>query len=746
MFANAAGPDVLDLEGRLMIVWGDPPIGEGEAVAPLFWLATDSGEMVRLRLQPSLQPGDILAFNRQWVRVSGAWLLHSDLQQPTLRVDQISLAAAPEAPEVNGPQPWVSLMCKFADIPAEPENLAYFQNMYGSTYPGLDHYWRELSFDLINMNGADAVGWYVLPDPRSAYFDAYGNLLWGKAAVDCTGVADADVYFPDFVGINLMFNAVLDCCAWGGEWPLTLDGVTRNWYVTWEPPWGYQNIAVIEHEMGHGFGLPHSSGDYGQVYDNYWDVMSNPWDNNLFDPTYGIVGQHTISYHKDILDWIDITEKFVAPQDSLTTISLEQLALPQTTNYKMAQIPIGGSSTHFYTVEARRLVGNDAGLPGNAVIIHEVITSRQEPAHVIDIDKNGNTGDDGAMWTVGETFIDIGNQISVSVDSALPTGYVVTIQLGTPSGPPGAFDKLSPVDGAADQPLDLTLTWKSSALATSYEYCYDTSDDDACSNWISTGTATLADLSDLSEGTDYYWQVRALNGEGTTYANGSETAFWSFTTEILPPPPAEFDKVSPADGASDQPFDLVLSWASSSGAESYEYCYDTSGDNACSTWISIGGSISATLSGLDEGTDYYWQVRAVNRGGTTYANGSETAFWSFTTEVLPPPAEFDKVSPADGASDQPLDLVLSWASSSGAESYEYCYDTSGDDACSTWISVGGSISATLSGLDEGTDYYWQVRAVNAGGTTYAGGDSSAFWVFTTEPEEHFVFLPVVSQE
>ena len=47
--------------------------------------------------------------------------------------------------------------------------------------------------------------------------------------------------------------------------------------TTWEPPWGYADISVIAHEMGHGFGLPHSTAiDWTSVYDNAWDVMS--WD------------------------------------------------------------------------------------------------------------------------------------------------------------------------------------------------------------------------------------------------------------------------------------------------------------------------------------------------------------------------------------------------------------------------------------------------------------------------------------
>ena len=87
--------------------------------------------------------------------------------------------------------------------------------MYSLDYPGLDHYWQQQSYDLVNLEGSGAFGWYVLPHPRNYYLPG-GNLDWWKAAEECTAAADAYVDFSAYVGINLMFNEDLDCCAWGG--------------------------------------------------------------------------------------------------------------------------------------------------------------------------------------------------------------------------------------------------------------------------------------------------------------------------------------------------------------------------------------------------------------------------------------------------------------------------------------------------------------------------------------------------
>jgi hypothetical protein len=109
---------------------------------------------------------------------------------------------------------------------------------------------------------------------------------------------------------------------------------------------------------------------------------------------------------------------------------------------------------------------------------------------------------------------------------------IVNIQSSTG---PGTFNKSNPSNGATNQPTNPILSWTASSGATSYEYCYDNTNDSACSSWISTGTTTSASLSSLTPGATYYWQVRAKNSYGTTYANGSSTAFWSFTIQSASP-------------------------------------------------------------------------------------------------------------------------------------------------------------------------------------------------------------------
>ena len=297
----------------------------------------------------------------------------------------------------------------------------------------------------------------------------------------------------------------------------------------------------------------------------------------------------------------------------------------------------------------------------------------------------------------------------------------------TVPGAPGAFNKTSPSSGSTNISLSPSLSWGTSSGAASYEYCYDTTSNSLCEGtWTSTGTNTSIALIGLSTSTTYYWQVRAINPGGTIEANSG--SWWSFTT--VPPAPGAFSKTSPTNGLLNVSLAPTLSWAGSSGAASYEYCYDTVNDSACAgSWTSTGAGTSVGLSGLTTSTTYYWQVRAINPGGSTDANGG--SWWSFTT-VPPAPGAFSKSSPTNAATNVSLAPTLSWAGSSGAASYEYCYDTVNDSACAgSWTSTGTNLSIGLSGLTTSTTYYWQVRAINLGGTTYA--NSGTWWSFSTVP-------------
>ncbi len=300
---------------------------------------------------------------------------------------------------------------------------------------------------------------------------------------------------------------------------------------------------------------------------------------------------------------------------------------------------------------------------------------------------------------------------------------------------PGYFEKTAPADLSPDQPVNgLALTWSASSGATSYQYCYDTTNNNLCDDAWTTSSGLTASLSGLSYGTTYYWQVRALNAAGNVQADYGD--WYSFQTQ--PAPGGAFGKTDPKNKATEQPIDLTITWALSEGTGiSYEYCVSTSACTDSSTWTSAGTELSADLSNLQYGTTYHWQVRGVNQTATVYAN--DGVEWTFST-IAPPPAAFDKTSPGNNATGQPVVLDLTWSASTGATSYEYCISTATCTSNSIWLPAGANTSVSVSGLAYNTPYYWQVRAINTTGATYANDGS--VWEFTTQiaPPSGFVKL------
>ena len=112
------------------------------------------------------------------------------------------------------------------------------------------------------------------------------------------------------------------------------------------------------------------------------------------------------------------------------------------------------------------------------------------------------------------------------------------------------------------------------------------------------------------------------------------------------------------------------------------------------------------------------------------ATGSSSKQLTLTVNASPYPGSFAKSSPKNGATGVKTAVSLSWGAASGGTRYEYCIDTTVNSTCGgTWISTSTARTASLSGLLKGTRYEWQVRAVNAAGTTIANGGT--WWTFTT---------------
>ncbi|HEU4556554.1 MAG TPA: putative Ig domain-containing protein [Longimicrobium sp.] len=430
--------------GRLSLVYEVREQSQANATLRYF-LVDDrgAGREVELSAEAARPFGGPRGLDRRRVAVTLAAAVTAPGGRPApARVLSVTPLGPPEGPRLsasgdpsgavqNGPRPYVTVLCRFPDQPQLPHPADWYANLLtGTAQPGLDHYWREVSDGRINLGGSAVVGWYDLPSPLAAYFPNGMSQSpdFGKLVNDCTGVADAAVDFTQYVGVNMQFNANLPA-SWGGSWTLTRDRTSPiSSPMTWMASWAGQ--SVYAHEMGHSFGLPHSSGPYTQTYDSKWDVMSHTY--TRFDAAYGsYIGQHTIIWHKELLGWVPAARTYTPGTGVRRSFVLERSELPPANaNPTMVRVPIPGGS-QFFTVEARRFVGYDQFLPGEAVLVHRVNPLLGDrDAQVVDPDGNGDPNDTGAMWLPGETFTDPQTGFTLRVDSITATGFGVTVATG----------------------------------------------------------------------------------------------------------------------------------------------------------------------------------------------------------------------------------------------------------------------------------------------------------------------------
>jgi len=290
------------------------------------------------------------------------------------------------------------------------------------------------------------------------------------------------------------------------------------------------------------------------------------------------------------------------------------------------------------------------------------------------------------------------------------SGYAQFTTLHNGPTPP---DLISPSYNATGVSTTPTLIWSAPTGATSYDVYLGTSSPPPLAT---STTATAYSPGTLSAGTLYYWRVVAKSSAGTTT---SPTNVFTTTAGSGPPAPTLVSPGNQSGGASTTP---SLSWNASSGATSYDVYLGTS---ASPPLVANTTATSYTPAAISSGTQYYWRVVAKNASGST-----SSIVWWFWTQIAAPVL----ASPPDGASGVSLTPVLSWSASTGAESYGVYLGTSTTSMAENGVTAGTTYSPAA--LNAGTQYYWRVGVVGAGGS-----NTSATSTFTTQTAAPALFSP-----
>jgi len=224
---------------------------------------------------------------------------------------------------------------------------------------------------------------------------------------------------------------------------------------------------------------------------------------------------------------------------------------------------------------------------------------------------------------------------------------------------------------------------------------------------------TIATITGLANGGQYTYTVKALNIAGASIASASV----SVTVFDLPGVPTGLTSISGTGAA-------TLTWiapVNTGGTPLTGYkVYDSSGNvynSATNTFVSDSppsiltttGAITITLAGLVNGTTYNLTIKSVNIAGISLNAGT------FSSILPGVPGAPTGLAGTSGTGT----ITLSWIapiSTGGSPITNYkIYDGSGNFV----FDASGNLTATITGLSNGTLYTYVVKAFNTSGSSVA---------------------------
>jgi len=249
--------------------------------------------------------------------------------------------------------------------------------------------------------------------------------------------------------------------------------------------------------------------------------------------------------------------------------------------------------------------------------------------------------------------------------------------------------------------------------------------------FTASGASSPLVITGLSNGTSYTFTVTATNNFGSTTSAPSSAV----TPAVAPSTPG-----APTPTRGDTQVSLTWTAPSNGGSAITDYLVQYSSDSG-SSWTTFAdgtsATTSATVTGLANGTSYVFRIAAVNAAGTSSYSSASTAVTPAGVPVAP-----GAPTPTAGNASVALSWTAPSANGSAITDYKIYYATSAGGTYTLFSdTVSTTTSVTVTGLTNGTAYYFKVAAVNAVGDSALSAASTSSTPAAPPFFPYFPFFP-----
>jgi M6 family metalloprotease-like protein len=467
----------VQLQGELEIVHQDFPDGHGRFV---FTLKRSDGTRVPMqfakRPPTHLLTGDHVRANGQLL--NGNLLLYSGTTSVTKTTGTNKQPPSPTpsipVPNTFGAQSVLVMLVNFQDDAIEPYTVADAQNAFFGT---ASSFFMENSYQQTSITGS-VVGWYTIPDSVT-------TCNTSQIAIDAQNAARG-------AGVNLSnYNRFVyafpqdNACGFGGASDVG-GNPSQSWINGTTGPGGNSlDTHIIDHELGHAFGLWHSHlYDCGTTatigpnctIDEYGDILDTMGAPQPRSPHYN-------AFQKERLGWLNYGASpsiQTVTTSGTYTINPYELGGPGPNALKVLKStdPTTGAKTWYY-LESRQAIGLDAFLTSSNTGCSSCYTQNEITGVLFHLgtDGDGNSSDLLDMtpatltyywWfdpslAIGQSFQDSTAGVSFTPTTADSTGATVQITMNngpacTPANPSVSISPSQSLSVTSGTPVNFTVT------------------------------------------------------------------------------------------------------------------------------------------------------------------------------------------------------------------------------------------------------------------------------------------------